>query len=532
MNMFTGVREWRKGEWGLVFLLLFSLVLKITLLLSNEVINLDGLRYISAAQQFAGGNFLEGLRIDWMPFYSLLIAAVHFLVGDWALAGQLISLLAMVLALVPLYMLTKGLFDEKVAFWTGLAFAVSPMLNSHAVGLLRDPIFIFFVLWSVYFCLRALQTEKILFFTLAALASTFALCCRLEAILLWGVFLSVLAVLAIKHRAERLFLLRGVTVLIGLPLALGLLLGGGMLLVADPDLASLGQTGGHKWELKEVVTGNSFTYYKRKVSKGVLDNYHSRYEKLKSLESTLPGWKGSGNLLQTTRHYLPVIYLFSAVEALTRNLYLLFILPLLANLWKRTTMARGHWLIVLLAGSYFLLAYYFLFTHDWISNRYVLAPAILLFPWVGRGLEIIRTGIVNCRWPQIAMVLFLLVFCGAPAYKSLGDLAGPGKDDVIREAGQWLAMQPDLKNSVIACSDPRVRFYSSSAQNYVRHKELRYIARDFRKMEKVAVDKKADVLIIETSPKKRHLMPEFKHFSLLKEFTGIKYDVLIYRRNI
>ncbi|APG26638.1 hypothetical protein A7E78_01425 [Syntrophotalea acetylenivorans] len=526
MKLMGRVREWLKGEWELVFLLLSSLILKVILLSSDHIINLDGVRYISAAQQFADGNFLEGLRIDWMPFYSLLIAAFHFLVRDWALAGQLISLLAMVLALIPLYLLTRELFDKKGAFWTGVAFTICPTLNGHAVGLLRDPIFIFFVAWSVYFCLRAFQTEKIVFFTLTALSSTFALCCRLEALLLWGVFLLVLAALAIKNRLERPLLLKGISVLVGLPLIFGLLLGGSVLLVAGPDLTSFDVEGEHKWQLKDVVAGNSISYYKRKVSKGVLRNYQSRYEKLKDLESALPGWSHGGNLLETTRHYMPLIYLFSAVEALADNLFSFFVLPLLFGFGKRLNWHRGHWLILLLVCAYFLMGYYFLFTHDWISKRYVLVPALLLMPWLGRGLERIRARITRFRWPRFAMVLFLLVFCVVPVYKSLGDFIGQDKDNVVKVAGEWLAEQPDLKDALIASNDPRVCFYANQELNFIRR-----LPKDFRKVEAQAIRKQADLLIIETSSKSLGQIPEFKKFSLLKEFVGTKNHVRIYHRN-
>ena len=185
-----------------------------------------------------------------------------------------------------------------------------------------------------------------------------------------------------------------------------------------------------------------------------------------------------------------------------------------------------------MAGAYFLMAYYFLFTHDFISKRYVLVPALLLFPWVGLGLERVRARITGCRWPRFALVLFLLVFIGVPAYKSLGNFTGPGKGHVIREAGQWLAMQPDLQNAIIACSDPRIRFYSPPELKFLKPMEKFNVARDFRKMENLAFGKKADLLIIEISKSKRSQMPEFKHFTLLKVFSGIKNDVLIYGRNI
>lgn len=151
VDRFSGIREWRSWEWGLVFLLLFSLFLKSVLLLSDEIINVDAVRYIGAAKQFADGNFLDGLRMEKMPFYSLLIAASHLLIKDWVLAGQLISFFAMLFALVPLYLVTKDLFNQKAAFWAGLAFSLSPILNKHAVEVIRDPIFLFSLLGQCTF---------------------------------------------------------------------------------------------------------------------------------------------------------------------------------------------------------------------------------------------------------------------------------------------------------------------------------------------------------------------------------------------
>jgi 4-amino-4-deoxy-L-arabinose transferase-like glycosyltransferase len=530
-TLYSRVREWRSGKWDIVFLLLVSFTIKAVLLFSGDIINLDGVRYIDAARQFAEGNFPEALRIDWMPFYSLLIAGFHFLIRDWVLAGRLISLFSMALALIPLYLLTRDLFNEKAAFWAGLAFALAPAFNEQSIELIRDPLFFFFAGWAVYFGWRALRTGgMMLFFSLASLSTILALFCRLEAILLPVVFLSVLAVLAIKNRAERGWLLKGAAVLAGLPLALGLLLAGGVLLVAGSGPADSTRTAKLTGKLKQAVTVNSLAYYKRKVDKGVFENYRSRYRKLKELERTLPGWGSHNNLLATTRHYLPLIYLLSALETMARNLYPLFVLPLLAGFRKHPVLQRGHWFVLLLSGAYFLMAYYFLFTHDWISSRYILMPAFLVFPWVGRGLERIHLRISECRWPRLAMVLFLLAFCIAPACKSAEGLRGPGRGDAIRVAGQWLAGQPDLEKAVIACSDPRLRFYSSEKMTFLRAMEKSSVARNVRKMESVAFSGKADLLVVEVSRKNRRLMPEFEHFSFLKEFVGEKNDVLIYRR--
>ena len=108
---------------GLVFVLCLSLVIKTIFALFTKVINPDGVLYITAAQQFASGDFGAGLAIYPMPAYSLLILFVHFFIRDWIIAALVLNIVMSVFVLIPLYLLTKNLFDQRVAFWACVAFA-------------------------------------------------------------------------------------------------------------------------------------------------------------------------------------------------------------------------------------------------------------------------------------------------------------------------------------------------------------------------------------------------------------------------
>jgi hypothetical protein len=107
---------------------------------------------------------------------------------------------------------------------------------------------------------------------------------------------------------------------------------------------------------------------------------------------------------------------------------------------------------------------------------------------------------------------------------------GGGKGGNLREAGQWLSRQPEFQNAVIACSDPRVRFYSSENLIFPKVMENAHVARDFGKMESVAIENAADLLVIEVSKNNRKRIPEFHDFELLKKFAGNINDVLVYGR--
>lgn len=227
----------------LMFLLFVSLSIKCALLFSGEVINISGVRYVEAAQQYAEGNFSAGLSIEKLPFYPMMIAAVHLVVGDWELSAKLISLCAMVGALIPLYMLTQDLFDEKTAFWAGLAFALSPILNGYAVDVIRDPIFLFFVAWAVYFFWRALSVARNHFFVLASFFSVCATLCRIEGVLLYAVFGAMLLILAIKQRTEISRWLKGLVLLASVPAMVGLGLGAGLMMVPEVKLGTFSRLG-------------------------------------------------------------------------------------------------------------------------------------------------------------------------------------------------------------------------------------------------------------------------------------------------
>ena len=510
--------EWLNAERALIYLLMLSLSVKVLLLFSNEIINVDGVRYIEAARHFAEGNFREGLIYERMPFYSLLMVVCHFFVPDWELAGQLISLLSFVFFLVPFYLLTRDIFDRKAAFWAGLALGLSPMLNHFSLQIIRDPIFLFFLGWSLYFFWRAVKKPDSLFFILASVSAVFSLFCRIEGIFLFAVYLLMLLVLAIRNSPDRRSFIKGMAHFVLVPLGLGLMLTVALMLGSDVDVASFSRLGEPAERLQSVFSGD------------FLAKYRSLYAQIKSFKNAAGSWE-TGSFAETSRHYLWLIYLLSVADRIAKNLFLFFLLPLLVGFNKRPCLHRGHWLILLTAGTYFLVAYYFLLTHDFIAKRYVLVPTVLLLPWVGVGLEKMWGRLSECRWRKTAIISFLLIFCAAPAYESVDDFTGPGKENVIIEAGRWLVKQPDLQKALIACSDPRMRLYSSLEMNFLRKTEKYHVAKDFRKMEKVAFDHAADLLVIETSKRKRRQMAEFKHFTLLKEFVGTDSDVLIYSRN-
>ena len=91
------------------------------------------------------------------------------------------------------------------------------------------------------------------------------------------------------------------------------------------------------------------------------------------------------SLIEITRHYMLVIYLIGLLESFIKALFPLNFIPLVVGFknWRK----RHGVFVLLLAGSYLLLSYYFLITRDFIRVRYFLTPVLLLCPWIGLGMR-------------------------------------------------------------------------------------------------------------------------------------------------
>ena len=101
----------------IVVFFLLALIVRLVALKQNYVIAHDGTLYIKMAKLFAAGQYQYEIFSAgaYYAFFPLLIFAFHKVLGDWFLAGQLISLCFGSLTIIPLYLLARRLFDEQIA---------------------------------------------------------------------------------------------------------------------------------------------------------------------------------------------------------------------------------------------------------------------------------------------------------------------------------------------------------------------------------------------------------------------------------
>ncbi|NNK85357.1 MAG: hypothetical protein HKO91_07395, partial [Desulfobacterales bacterium] len=475
------VSDLTETKKGLVFILGLSAIIKVLVLitLSGKAINNDGLLYISAAQQFASGHFKEGLALYPMPLYSLFITIVHYLISEWVLAARLISLTFLVLSIIPLYMISKDLFENRIAFWGCLAFALAPLPNSWVAYVTRGPVFIFFFAWAIYFALKAIQTERPGFFVLVAIFSWFSILLRLEGIIFIPAFFFFLVYLTIFNLQKRRSSLKGILIWIAFP---GIIFG--ILFTA------MGVEGISLNRMDQVVQ-----ILQNTANLNFLDNYCLIYNHLKQIES-LPPFSGAYySFAETARNFMPVIYLLGFIKAFIKAIFPLFIIPLFLGF--KNSLTRSHILVLFIVFSFLITFYYSLIVRDFVSTRFLFVPAFLLFPWIGVGMVRILNFVKRSSKQKTLAAVFIIVFILMPAGKIANSCWK--HDNTISITGKWLAKETKYNNARILANDMRIPFYAGRNLYSNQEKDLLLYLNDpldYQDLERFATVNQVELVII------------------------------------
>jgi 4-amino-4-deoxy-L-arabinose transferase-like glycosyltransferase len=95
------------------------------------------------------------------PLHLYLVGAALKVVEDKALAGRLVSLLFGVLAVVPLFSLTRRLFDWRAGVWAALAFSVWGMHLQMSTTAASEALSLFLMLWVFALLAEGLDENRL-----------------------------------------------------------------------------------------------------------------------------------------------------------------------------------------------------------------------------------------------------------------------------------------------------------------------------------------------------------------------------------
>ena len=145
-----------RRELGLlVGLIALALVSRYVLWQRMLVVSKDSIDFVNIARSFATGDVTTMLGHYQHPLYPFLMVLCNTLVGDWILAGQVVSLAMSVLALIPFYLLVRRLFSPRDAVAATLLMMFLPRAATLSADILTESTYLAMCLAALYSGYRA-----------------------------------------------------------------------------------------------------------------------------------------------------------------------------------------------------------------------------------------------------------------------------------------------------------------------------------------------------------------------------------------
>ncbi|HVN96707.1 MAG TPA: glycosyltransferase family 39 protein [Syntrophorhabdaceae bacterium] len=181
-----------------ISILLFAAAFLVRYFMANvQIITMDGILYIKTAKGIGSGNLGSISDYGFFNLYSFLIALFQRFLHDWEFSAKMVSVLFGSLTVVPLFLLTRGLFNEKIALLSALFYIVHPHFAEYASDVLREPVFWFFSVVALWLAWEGISRSKYWLFVLSSLATILAVFTRMEGamvlviVVLWILWSSV-----------------------------------------------------------------------------------------------------------------------------------------------------------------------------------------------------------------------------------------------------------------------------------------------------------------------------------------------------
>lgn len=185
-------------------LLLLALGLRIAAAVNTQVINHDGARFTMSARAILADDWDAALNVEprMPPLYPTLIAGLSHLVGSLGLAGVIISVLCGTLTVIPVWLLARAIWDDRIAFLAGLVVAILPDHVLASGDVWTEPLFLLCFFGSVAATWFAGERPSLGLFALAGFCGGLAVNTRPEGLYTLAMIVGWGAIVAWIHRRE------------------------------------------------------------------------------------------------------------------------------------------------------------------------------------------------------------------------------------------------------------------------------------------------------------------------------------------
>lgn len=178
--------------WIVVLLLLACLTPRIVAAWNWHILWGDSLRFRYASILLEQGDFEHGFAEFGLNVYPLILIPLRHLGIDWQITGKYFGVVLATLTVLPLWGWLRRMFDDRLAIFACLIYALHGKLIAVSPLILRDSTFWFLLVLTLYYVWRAMGELRIGLFLAAGVALTLAVHTRTEGWLLliplvgWG----------------------------------------------------------------------------------------------------------------------------------------------------------------------------------------------------------------------------------------------------------------------------------------------------------------------------------------------------------
>jgi hypothetical protein len=173
----------RRG-WLLVALVLCCLAMRLWMACRWQILWPDAVDYFHVSQSLERGNVYPLVSQFGLNIYPPILVLLNRAGLEWETAGQWWSLAMASLSVLPLFGWLRRQFDDQVALVACLLYAIHPKLLIYSPLAIRDPMFWFLLLLTLYWGWRAVVEVRIGLFCAAGIACALAVHTRTEGWLL------------------------------------------------------------------------------------------------------------------------------------------------------------------------------------------------------------------------------------------------------------------------------------------------------------------------------------------------------------
>jgi hypothetical protein len=435
----------------LCLLVLAALIPRIIVFLQPQIITNDGMLYVKMAKQFLLGTY-EGIPEASFSLYPLMIFLVQKIIEDWELSGQLISMTLGTLTVIPVFLLGRSLYNEKIGWLSGLFYITLPNFLKFDSQVIRDPTLWLFMALTLWLVWEGNKKNQPILFALASVSAGLGAITRAEGFILWGVLTLYTGFRKVSGSFVKRRVLNVAIFVFFFPLLL------------SPALFVM------KEKSTKIAVGEMISY----STKVVTEYTRSILKPLSPIDAM--GQKTYDSLPRDSRSSLELASRHRIILAISEVIYkfiksanFLIILVLL-GFWKRMKegFTSSDRYVFYVFGALFLMSilyarqlYYFSTRHGvtlvlpclFFSGHGLVAAIEILF----RKIERLGSGWTLIRRYLSAILTFLLIFIFL--YQGLG--GNETERTTIKDAGLWLK-ENGYKGSVVMGAKKflRLPFYS------------------------------------------------------------------------